>query len=779
MQADSTKTVESRILHFVTIAMVLTGALALCISDAHGRYSRTWIATIFLIETTVAFLGARYFISLKKRNGLESTVNLILLAAMLSSLAWEPFQRMLFGNGRPFELILMFAVKNTFLVMAAAGCWKKYQQLAAWGSIFLIICAATTYSGPDLIVLAGLELILGFFWLFYSYWSTLRIALLPAVKKQNLGKYLMLSSLALILFLIVSFTGENPVVHAFKGILPSSGGDSRGDLHARDGLGDGELLVAGKYDIRSFAPLENAPFMSSDDPSLYDIMSDTYDEPGEISKNIDRAIGLRMQDQKIEEKELPDAENINRHFSTARNQKTAEEKSSEGISSDALLHVSGRTPLHLRMETYDIFDGINWFSEPLKNDYKKSFSLKERFEKPYIVVHSKAHTLSQECRNELHVITNNHLKSNQLPAPLHLREIHIDLIDRIDLFDWYQESIVKLDRKELPRLVPIHLISHFPDRKLIEYRDARFAALSREEKHFIALPELPIISKIRSMAKELVTDIEDDWERIKCIEQYHREHFQHDRSIAYDGKQQLPLDGFLFERKAGPDHLIASSAALMLRSLGYSTRLVSGFYASPADYDLKSDHTPVCADDVHFWAEVKVGPGPNDWCTIEPTTGYSILGPPLSLYERTVEAFLAASNWIGKHLISCLLALGSIISVIFLRYRITDLLVTGWFRIFRPRDARRLIFRTLWLLELRLRGQGYKRPVSMSLNQWLRLQADNLSINTSSLSELAQYVNWAAFAPCSADQTHAPGIDQISNCCSRIINEARWKKRSP
>ena len=192
MRAEPKTINESRVLHFVTIAMVLTGALALSISDADGRYSRTWIAVNFLIETTVAFLGVRYFASLKTRNGTEAFVNLILLAVILGSLVWEPIQRTFFGNGRPFELILMFAVKNTFLVMAAAGCWKKYQQFAAWGSIFLIICAATTYTGPDMIVLAGLELILGFFWLFYSYWNTLRIALLPAVKKQNLGKYLLL-----------------------------------------------------------------------------------------------------------------------------------------------------------------------------------------------------------------------------------------------------------------------------------------------------------------------------------------------------------------------------------------------------------------------------------------------------------------------------------------------------------------------------------------------------------------------------------------------------------
>ena len=779
MRISLPKHSDSRMLHLVTIAMVLTGALALSISDATGRYSRTWIALNLLIEATAAFMGMRYFVALKKRNGKESSVNLILLIVMLLSLLWEPLQRVMFGTGRPFELILMFAVKNTLLTMAAAGCWLKYQRFAAWGSLFLVICAATTHNGTEMIVLSGLEVILGFFWLFYSYWNSLRVVLIPVVKKQSIGKYLLLSCMALILFLIISFTGANPVVHAFKGIIPSSGGDSRGDLYARDGLGDGELLVAGKYDIRSFAPIENAPFMSSDDPSLYDIMSDTYEDEGEISNNIDRAIGLRMQDQNIEEMELPDAENINRHFSTAREQKSGEQKSADGIDSDALLHISGRTPLHLRMETYDIFDGVNWFSEPFESDYRKSFSLKERFKKPYIVVDSKPHTLTQDCRNELHVITNVHLKSNQIPAPLHLKEVHIDLVDRVDMFDWHQESIVKLDRKEMPRLVPIHLISHFPDRKLMRYRDGKFARLPQQKKHYIALPELPVTDQIKKKASEIVTGIEDDWERIKRIESYHRETFQHDRTITYDGKERLPLDRFLSENKTGPDYLIATSAALMLRSLGYSTRLVSGFYASPDDYDLKSDHTPILADDVHFWVEVKVGPSPRDWCTIEPTAGYSVLGPPLSFYERTVEAFLTATYWVGNHWIVCLLGLGFTAGLYYFRFLLIDFLVTSWLHRFRPRDQRRLLFRTLWLLELRGRGSGQKRPLTMSLNQWLRQQADNLSIHSNHLSELAQYVNWATFAPCTADNSRSPDREQVNVCCNRIINEARWKKRTP
>ena len=47
---------------------------------------------------------------------------------------------------------------------------------------------------------------------------------------------------------------------------------------ARDGIGNGDILVAGLDNIRSFAPIENAPFAASHDPTLYDVFDDSYNE---------------------------------------------------------------------------------------------------------------------------------------------------------------------------------------------------------------------------------------------------------------------------------------------------------------------------------------------------------------------------------------------------------------------------------------------------------------------------------------------------------------------
>src|SRR5205085_1957064 len=75
----------------------------------------------------------------------------------------------------------------------------------------------------------------------------------------------------------------------------------------------------------------------------------------------------------------------------------------------------------------------------------------------------------------------------------------------------------------------------------------------------------------------------------------------------------------------GPDYQFAGAAAVLLRVLGYPTRLVSGFYAAPGRYDPQTGHTPVVQDDLHFWAEVRLPPG--DWLVVEPAPGYEVLGP--------------------------------------------------------------------------------------------------------------------------------------------------------
>ena len=98
---------------------------------------------------------------------------------------------------------------------------------------------------------------------------------------------------------------------------------------------------------------------------------------------------------------------------------------------------------------------------------------------------------------------------------------------------------------------------------------------------------------------------------------------------------------FLLVARRGPDYQFASAAAVLLRLLEYPTRLVSGFYASPDNYDPETQHTPVVKEDLHFWAEVFL---PGLWIVIEPTPGYEVLGPGLPWWERISASLLGLGD---------------------------------------------------------------------------------------------------------------------------------------
>ena len=97
---------------------------------------------------------------------------------------------------------------------------------------------------------------------------------------------------------------------------------------------------------------------------------------------------------------------------------------------------------------------------------------------------------------------------------------------------------------------------------------------------------------------------------------------------AHDPEITVPLDTpdtvrwFLMESRRGPDYLFASSAAVLLRSLGYPSRMIGGYYARPENYNRLTGRTAVTAGDVHYWTQTRLADG--TWVNLEPTPGYEL-----------------------------------------------------------------------------------------------------------------------------------------------------------
>ncbi len=111
-----------------------------------------------------------------------------------------------------------------------------------------------------------------------------------------------------------------------------------------------------------------------------------------------------------------------------------------------------------------------------------------------------------------------------------------------------------------------------------------------------------------------------DWQRIEGIVGYLRREFHHDSNAKAPDDCDDVVEYFL-DRNGGPDYLFATTAVALIRSMGIPCRLVSGFYASPSNYDFKSGQTEVLPEDLHTWAEVYCH---GVWIPIEPTPGYPV-----------------------------------------------------------------------------------------------------------------------------------------------------------
>ena len=82
-----------------------------------------------------------------------------------------------------------------------------------------------------------------------------------------------------------------------------------------------------------------------------------------------------------------------------------------------------------------------------------------------------------------------------------------------------------------------------------------------------------------------------------------------------------PVDYFLFDARYGYCEMFATAAALMLRSRGIPTRLVTGY--APGQYDSTLDQTIVRESDAHAWIEVFF-PG-HGWVPVDPTPTFPAL----------------------------------------------------------------------------------------------------------------------------------------------------------
>lgn len=304
-----------------------------------------------------------------------------------------------------------------------------------------------------------------------------------------------------------------------------------------------------------------------------------------------------------------------------------------------------------------------------------------------------------------------------------------------------------MDRETIPSMIPINLVSHCVDR-----RDAAEnipPPSTSPESHLTALPAGDDMERIEQLAGQLTDGVPRGWPQIMAIENYLRTSCTLDRSATVSLDASSPMEEFLFETRRGPEYLFASSAAVLLRSIGYQTRVVSGFYARPDRYDAERRNTPVFAEDAHVWCEV--GIGASTWLTLEPSPGYQLLTPPPNLWEKLMLGLHAAWRLLVRQS-GVLLAVAVILVLMFLQRRfLEDAVRTVRWRFIPGSDPRTRAAGLAELIDHRLRLAGLQRRTGTTLSRWAN-QPRLVPIR----GELKRIANLADQAAFSSDDDRLP-----------------------
>ncbi|MFN9549320.1 MAG: hypothetical protein ACK56Q_03475, partial [Pirellulaceae bacterium] len=359
-----------------TLAAAMTTALRSQGSELWG-----WLVAELVVVGTI-LLGLRWRSTAKGGSSADSLgttsgwagwVDHLLLRsiALPSALVVWPLlsriiQRQWMGlQGEALELCWIAMLQMGAWWLAAKACSLRERSLALVANSFLVLFVLATSENRWSLALAAVYGILVAWWMMSSYWD--RIAkgfvaheTIPLVRLRVAALALLLGLLAPIGW-IVSRSPISP--RTLDGFLPTSGGRQGGDPSARRGVGDGDQLVGATQEATTFGPVESELFLESQMPSLYDVASEIYGEAIPKVRRYQRAVALQSEVRETE-REGSESRKSGREFSalrTARRQPPGEPLA--GTSSRAVCYLIGRTPIHLRLDTLERFDGLDWRSE--------------------------------------------------------------------------------------------------------------------------------------------------------------------------------------------------------------------------------------------------------------------------------------------------------------------------------------------------------------------------------------------------------------------------------
>ena len=701
--------------------------------------------------------GARWRLILARLG--RSAEFVALLVLLILPLVTQPVIAAWTGQGLPLEIILMASLRNLGLGLGALAYRPGMTRLAALVSLFLVMIASAMNDGLVVLVLVGMDAVAGVLWLMLSYWEGLALSVVGG-RRSHPPAFALLVWAGVFALVVIAAVAVGPTRSAtvLAEWVASSGGTGENEPDARSGVNDGDNEVSASEDPRSIGFTESEVYLESDRPSLYDSFSDQYGEPIKPKNKQERMVAMQPQENQPQEQPTENLQ-AGRTFATARQRPTRPAGRGAERRATALIYVKGATPLHLGLTTYDHFDGVSWAEEPLCGQHcplelvpKEGAWL--RLDRP---------TTSPFAGSSSHQIKIGTLASSTLPIPANTTRLRVGSVNRPDFFRWAQAGLIQMAARTVPAGTVIDTESRIPNPAHLGFEPPVRSANGQ----YLSLPD-SLAPEVATLVRSWAGRTPRGWSQVEAVVAGVRRHCLHDRmgTVPADGGDVVGR--FLLGSRCGPDHLFASAAAVSLRLLGYPCRVVSGYYAAPDHYDPKTRHTPVTSADVHFWVEVLVPGG--TWAAVEPTPGYELIQPALSLGERVGAALGRAGRLIRANVVP--IAEGLLIGTLAVvcRRRLLDCGSTlSWWLLARGSVRDRAI-RTLRLMELRSSWAGLRRPAGRTPTRWYReIAADAPVESRHDLERLLAIAGWARHAPGVATHPRPWSEPEINLTCRRAV----------
>ena len=642
--------------------------------------------------------------------------------------------RGLLGYPLLLDGFLLIALRDVVIALMVVAHHPAARPACVGFATFLVVFASASAHAIWAQGFVVAFAVIGVCWLVGTHWETLERRLEASSRQSLPRRWLLLLPLGVLAALLIVPVSARQIRQA-DGFMPTSGGQRDASAAATSGVGDGDALVAGLDNIRSFAPIENAPFMTSHEPSLYDLFDDTYNEPVKKTK-MERAISLANQERiRSEDHSMATSRRPGREFSTVRRAGEPSRRRIADLDSRAILQVKGRVPAHLKLESFDRYDGVAWQPEEMTSWHGLDLSLKTIGEQTWAMV-APGVDVEIDGAPEVHALRIIRFDTNRIPAPERLAAVHLDHLNRTDLFLWAQPGILRMHREKLPELLTVHVQSQLVDPWRLTESFPRFQGgpeACRERG------DDPQSQAVQALAESWVAGLPRGWRQIERVVRRIREDFTLDQAARVSPDCTHSAAEFLLETRRGPDYLFATATVCALRSLGYPARLVSGFYADPKRYDARSDHTAVMAGDVHVWAEVHAGWG--RWIPLEPTPGYTLLAPRHTLMAHLAHGCGLAVAAIWGHPVAALAALAILMTAAWYRRLVADI---GDEALWRLRSlwhgdtmSPTAVVSAVRLLDRRCRRAGLPRPRHLTPTRWLGIVHERIAAVTPVAAEPA------------------------------------------